>query len=197
MNQAKLLNWAFLQWQAKQFAKQLGLAGWVGLALIIISIGFYLTTFLPVQSELSASQDNLVQLKKDNANQNVKLKTVQRDSVNEIRNFYAAFPNGASLSNSLRLIQKIAIKHKLELNHGDYKLVLTQLAPQNTELVRYEIRLPISGKYIQIRTFIADVMNEIPSLALTEMQIKRESSTSPLVDVQMVFVMFVKADVWR
>ncbi len=196
MNQAKLLNWPFVHWQAKQFAKRLGLTGLIGLALIIISIGSYIIIFLPTQSQLVQSKDNLLQLK-NSATKHVILETAQRDPANEMRNFYAAFPNGTSLSSSLRLIQKLAIKQKLELNRGDYKLVLTQAEPQNNVLARYEIRLPISGKYTQMRTFIADVMYEIPSLALTELQIKRESSTSPLVDAQMVFAMFVKADVWR
>ncbi len=197
MNQAKLLNWPFLQWYANQFAKRLGIVGLIGLALIIISIGFYLTKYLPTQSQLEESTANLAQLKKDSASKHVKVETIRRDPANEISNFYATFPNGASLSSSLRLIQKTAIKQKLELNRGDYKLILTQAAMQNTELERYEIRLPISGRYIQMRAFIAEVMQVIPNLALTEMQIKRESSTSPLVDAQMVFVMFVKADAWH
>ena len=163
MNQAKLLNWPFLQWQAKQFAKRLGITGLIGLALIIISIGFYLTTYLPAQSQLVESKDNLVQLKKNSSTKHANVETVRRNPANEISNFYATFPNGASLSSSLRLIQKAAIKQKLELNSGDYKLILTQAAAQNSELTRYEIRLPISGKYTQMRAFIAEVMQEIPS----------------------------------
>ena len=62
--------------------------------------------------------------------------------------------------------------------------------------MRYEIVLPLVGKYTQVHQFIQHVLQEIPALALSDLQIKRENSLSPTVEANLVFVLFLKGDSW-
>jgi len=54
----------------------------------------------------------------------------------------------------------------------------------------------VNGKYTQIRQFIADILQKLPALALSDLQIKRENSLSPTVEARMVFVLFLQGDSW-
>ncbi len=197
MNQTSLLNWPVLQWQIKQIIKQVGLLGLVGLTLMLVSLTVYLLTVLPAQHQLASSQLNLAEVKQSSHQLTSKALQVERDPVADMTKFYASFPKGASLSSSLRLIQQTAIQHKLELNRGDYKLTLAKPAAANDELVRYEVQLPISGQYPQMRAFINGVLQKIPNLALSEIQMKRENSLLPTVEARLLLVLYVKGDAWQ
>ncbi|MBC7786766.1 MAG: hypothetical protein H7Z18_04765 [Methylophilaceae bacterium] len=201
MNEPSFLNWPVLQWQIKQFSKQIGLLGLVGLSLMLVSLSVYLFTTLPAQRQLESSILNLAEIKQSSRQLTLKAHQDERDPVADMAEFYAAFPKGASLSSSLRLIQQTALQQKLELNRGDYKLTLAKPANANGEMVRYEllryeVQLPVSGQYPQMRAFINGVMQKIPNLALSEIQMKRENSLLPTVEARLLFVMFVKGDAW-
>ncbi|PPD18607.1 MAG: hypothetical protein CTY27_01280, partial [Methylotenera sp.] len=80
-------------------------------------------------------------------------------------------------------------------NRGDYKLTqIKQLQTSQGALARYEIVLPVTGQYTQIRQFIAQVLHQLPALALSDMQLKRENAQSPLVEAQLIFVLMLKGD---
>jgi Tfp pilus assembly protein PilO len=106
--------------------------------------------------------------------------------------FYKRFPTGASLPKWLNLIDQIAIKQHLVLNRADYKFSQTKQG----QLLRYEIVLPLLGKYPEVHQFVVKVLQEIPALALSDLQIKRENSLSPAVEARLVFVLFLKGDTW-
>lgn len=201
MNQTRLLNWPVLQWQIKQIAKQaahkLGVLGLIGIMLLLVSLSVYLLVILPAQRELASSMLNLAEVKQSRHQVTAQVVQVARDPVADMASFYAAFPKGASLSSSLRLIQQTAIGQKLALNKGDYKLSLAKPVGANSELVRYEVQLPMTGQYTQMRAFINGVLQKIPNLALSEIQIKRETSLMPTVEVRLLLVLFVKGDAWQ
>jgi hypothetical protein len=52
------------------------------------------------------------------------------------------------------------------------------------------------GKYPEVHQFVVKVLQEIPALALSDLQIKRENSLSPTVEARLVFVLFLKGDTW-
>ena len=201
MNQTPLLNWPVLQWQIKQIAQQiikkLGVLGLIGITLMLVSFTVYLLMILPAQRQLASSMFNLAEVKQSSHQVSSQVLQLERDPVADMASFYAAFPKGASLSNSLRLIQQTAVEQKLALNRGDYKLSLAKPASANSELVRYEVQLPMTGQYTQMRAFINGVLQKIPNLVLSEIQLKRETSLMPTIEARLVFVLFVKGDTWQ
>ena len=120
----------------------------------------------------------------------------------DIKQFYALFPAGANLPQFLETIAQTAVKHGLKLNRGDYKLSAQQLAKTSTvqnkqgQFSRYEIVLPVTGQYVQIKKFISKVLQLIPALALGDLQIKRATTTSPVVEARLVFVLILQGDAW-
>ena len=163
----------------------------LGVALMVGSFLFYMTQVLALEQEIMVAQLELDKIKNKPAVLAVQT-TPAQTSAHEVSEFYKIFPKGASLPQWLSLIDQSALKQHLVLNRGDYKLSESKQG----QLLRYEIVLPVVGKYTQIRQFIADVMQKSPALALSDMQIKRESTTSPTVEARLVLVLFLQASTW-
>ncbi|HYN53164.1 MAG TPA: type 4a pilus biogenesis protein PilO [Methylotenera sp.] len=187
----------YAHWLFGQFAKKLGVWGLLGVAILLASLVFYLTNIIKLEQQLSNAELNLAQQQLNNNNKN---KIVLRDrnlapeqnEAQRINQFYEMLPDGANLPKLLSAIDTNALKQHLVLNRGDYKLTQTKQG----KLSRYEIVLPVTGQYIQIRQFIAEVLVQIPALALSDIQIKRENTLMPHVEARLVFVLFLKGDSW-
>ena len=195
----------YVYWRLGRFSKALGIWGLLGIVIILTSSIFYFVNFLPTNKQLLEAQNELqnkLQNKLENTKKN-SLENSQKDisaevapaqsSAEEIAEFYKQFPAGASLPKWLMLIDTTALKRHLVLNRGDYKLTQSKQG----QLQRYEIVLPVSGGYIQIRQFIADVLQQLPALALSDLQIKRDSAMSPIVEARLVFVLFLQGNSWQ
>jgi Tfp pilus assembly protein PilO len=186
-------------WLLGRLAKALGVWGLLGVAILLASSIFYVVNVLPTSKQLLQAQ-NALQTKLTQSNNNrvssQKEAPVQvtptQTSTQEIAEFYKRFPAGSSLPKWLRLIDASALKQHLVLNRGDYKLTQTKQG----QLQRYEIVLPVSGGYVQIRQFIANVLQQLPALALTDCQMKRDNAMSPIVEARLVFVLFLQGDSW-
>lgn len=194
------LNIHYGYWLLGRFAKTLGVWGLLGIVILLASSIFYLVDFMPTSKQLLQAQNEL-QNKLEHTKKNVRERSQKeiviqvapaQTSTQEIAMFYKQFPAGASLPKWLRLIDTTALKRHLVLNRGDYKL--TQF--KQGQLQRYEIVLPVSGGYVQIRQFITDILQQLPALALSDLQIKRDNAMSPIVEARLVFVLFLQGDSW-
>lgn len=204
------LSFNNIAWLMINYARKLGVLGILGLAIALCCCLFYTINIIPVQQQKSDAQLKLLGLKNhpekpvlsEESAENVSL---TQSTAEDIQHFYAQFPNGESLPKWLRLIDGNAAKQHLILNRGDYKL--TQIKPKKLDaaseesspnaLSRYEIVLPVTGQYSQIRQFIAQVLHDLPALALSDMHIKRESAQSPTVEARLVFVLLLKGESWQ
>ena len=203
------LNLHYWLWQSQQIVKKLGLFGLLGLAITLSCGVFYASKIIPINDQILEYNESIQQAKLNNAEQknlSIPIKNVPQQITNDdITKFYARFPDGASLPTWLSLISETAVKQGLLLNRGDYKLTQIKPTPANSspansnpgQLSRYEIVLPVTGQYSQIRQFITQVLYQTPALALSEMQIKRENTLRPTVEARLVFVLMLQGDHWK
>ena len=210
------LNVAYLRWYASQIMKKIGVLGIVALAIALGCCLFYAFNIVPLQQKMADDANKLpptnpaqiLSGKTEKSQLTIALKqiTPEQTTPDQIKRFYAQFPASETLPNCLRLIDNIALKQRLTLNRGDYKLTqIKSLQSNQATLVRYEIVLPVTGQYVQIRQFIAQVLHELPALALSDLQLKRESAQSPSVEARLIFVLLLKnnsanplgADSWQ
>ena len=198
------LNLHYWLWQSQQIVKKLGLFGLLGLAIALGCGLFYASKIIPINNQILEYNESIQQAKLSN-NEQISLPMPDNNAPQQITNdditkFYARFPNGASLPKWLSLINETAVEQGLLLNRGDYKLTQIKASPINSksgQLSRYEIVLPVTGQYSQIRQFVAQVLYQMPALALSEMQIKRENTLSPTVDARLVFVLMLQGNHWK
>ncbi len=205
-------NLPFWLWQLRQIVKKLGFFGLLGLAFIFGCVMFYTSEITPIKEKILQHNESIQQVKLNNNKQKNLSKPInnvpQQTTNDDIAKFYARFPNGASLPKWLNLINATAVNQGLLLNRGDYKLTQiksgsnqfaknTYSVSKPSQLSSYEIVLPVTGQYSQIRQFIAEVLYQMPALALTEMQIKRENTLKPTVDARLVFVLMLQGNHWQ
>ena len=205
------LNVAYLRWYASQIMKKIGVLGIVALAIALGCGLFYAFNIVPLQQKMADDANKLPPTNQaqilSGKTEKSQLKVMTKQTTPEqIKRFYAQFPASETLPNCLRLIDNIALKQRLTLNRGDYKLTqIKSLQSNQATLARYEIVLPVTGQYVQIRQFIAQVLHELPALALSDLQLKRESAQSPSVEARLIFVLLLKnnsanplgADSWQ
>jgi len=188
----------YAYWLLRRCVSQLGLIGLVGIFILLICGLLLMMNILPKNLEISASKTNLAQaqVKTISREQGGVTSDEQEPSVNtttlDVTEFYKLFPAGATLPLQIELIEKLALKQKIALNRGDYKLTKAKQG----QLMRYEIVLPLEGSYTQIRQFIVATLQRIPALALSDMQIKRENVATPTVQARIVFTLFLQGDSW-
>jgi len=104
-----------------------------------------------------------------------------------LTSFYKTFPSGQSAVNQLEKIYKSAESESLVLSQGEYKLTKAK----EGHLESYQITLPVKGSYIQIRKFIAKVMNSVPTAALESISFRRESIAGATLEAKIQFSIFL------
>jgi len=190
------LNIHTIYWLVANITKKLGAWGVLGIVLLVSSFVFYTTK--------SAALNQLTeQAKAQSINRQaqaavvapIETKPIVQNNAQDIAAFYERFPTTRALPDILSAINHIATKQNLVLNSGDYKLnKIKQNKQSNSQaLTQYEMVLPVKGAYINIRTFIVEVLKQEPALALLDVQIKRESTLIPTVDARLTFALFVKS----
>jgi len=192
------LNLHYIQWLSSSLLKKLGSWGILGVLLSVFSIIFYVSKTPELVTLTETAQSRLEALKTQNEMRpEVKIPS-QQNILEEINIFYERFPNAVELPKILSEINNLAEKQKLALNSGDYKfnkLKQTTSLRQHA-LTKYEIVLPVQGDYPKIRAFIASTLEDIPAIALSDLEITRESTLDANVEAKLVFVLFVKGELW-
>lgn len=183
-------------WQLAKIGKQLGLIGGLGAALLLACSLVYFIILMPLNQQISDAKSLRGQAPlTQEININAKLLPV-KSLADEIEAFKKNLPQAESLHDWLALIDQTAVKQKLILNRGDYKYSKTKQSQISDAfyLSKYEIVLPVTGQYKQIRQFITQVLQMQPALALSDFKMTRENSLSPNVEARLMFVLYLKSE---
>jgi Tfp pilus assembly protein PilO len=194
----KNLNQHEVYWFVVALAKKLGAWGLLGLVIGITSSVLYQIKMPELKHSIA-----LLQVK-NTANVSVAKMALDADAAVqtteiEMADLYQQFPTVDGLPEALAQISRIASEQDLALNSGDYELKQIKQSKKEVAsrtLNQYEFVLPVQGHYLQIRHFISTVLQALPALALTDLQIGREHTLSSNVDAKMTFVLYAKGDAW-
>jgi hypothetical protein len=83
--------------------------------------------------------------------------------------FYRHFETGETATDWLARLSAIGAQAGVQMRSADYRMQKT-----GTRLERYEMVLPLTGSYPQIRAFLMTALAEIPVLSLDQITIRRE-----------------------
>lgn len=93
--------------------------------------------------------------------------------------FYRHFETGEATTDWLARLNAIGAESGVAIRSADYRMHKT-----GTRVERYEIVLPLTGSYPQIRAFLGRALAEIPVLSLDQLAIKREGAQSGAVQAE-------------
>lgn len=179
--QTRLDRWMLqLRWQAGR----LGVIGKTGLGFIVVTTIYFFSALLPQQSDLQKLKERaetlqMQELAKQNQSETESGKKLSGDQALQV--FYDFFPRIDSSPFWIRELVQLAKKHDVELNSSEYRLV----NENDARLARYEMILPVKGRYPQIRAFMAAALETVPAMAISAIALKRENITSDRLEVRL------------
>ncbi len=175
--------------QIRWEAVRLGTIGKIGLGLLIMAIVLLIAAVFPQDTTLQTlkTQAETLQTQPLSTSQKTSRPTQKIGNDQALQIFYEFFPQIDSSPFWIRELARIAKKQRVEINSSDYRLVLEKGA----RLARYEMILPVRGRYPQIRAFIADALQAVPAMAITGMVIKRENVKTEQLDVRLAINLYL------
>lgn len=93
--------------------------------------------------------------------------------------FHKFLATGEGPAEWLARLDSIATEAGLKLGAGDYRLNRA-----GARLDRYEVTLPLSGSYAQVRVFLENALSRIPAMSLDQVSFRRENANDPRVEAQ-------------
>lgn len=175
----------------RRHLQQLGAPGVIGLLLGASALALSAFTLWPTHQRSTELQQRLSrQLAEREAERTHQAETARDPPQNRLAQFYLAFPEQKALPEWLEKIYALAGDQSLTLEQAQYKLV----PEASGRLARYEISLPVSGAYPQLRRFIEKSLAEIPALALRDLDLKRDGIDKDTVEAALQFVLYVRSE---
>lgn len=162
--------------------------GWpaaAGLMLIVSAISWQLFGAPALKTQTIALRTQQVELRKQLAKQS----KPQETSRSRLDALYASLPVASGALVAVKTIHQAAAANGVKLTHGEYRLA----RDTGTPLLRYQITLPARASYPQLRAWLAEVMNVLPSVALDEINFRRDDVGNPSVESRMRLTLFLRA----
>jgi len=96
--------------------------------------------------------------------------------------FYRFFERDEAATDWLAKLYALAQKTGVEIRVADYQLVRS-----SGKLDRYEISMPLTGDYAQIRAFVENALAQIPVLSLDQLSFRRKRANDTAVETDVRF----------
>jgi len=160
--------------------RRLGAPGVVALGVLFFCAAFWLSALAPLAERHRNAGELVARLKAARA-------SGQPSAGDGLEAFYRLFRDGKGGSDWLQVIYRLARAENLQLRQGTYRYDQAQ----DARLARYEITLPVTGTYTQIRRFVAMVLNEVPIASLDGIGFERKRVDDPHVEAQVKFTLFL------
>jgi len=164
--------------------QQLGWQGVLGLIFIAISILLLIFVLVPSTKKMDALNLSFAELKANKSKGNAEVKPDSQLDV--IATLNALMPKQNEANNKIAQILHAATSVGLATDKVDYAA-----QTYSSSFIKYQIKFPTQGSYIQIRQFINAVLNALPTLALADINLKREDIGSDLIDANIQFNLYV------
>lgn len=158
-------------WRVRE---ELGASGIVSVAVLIAAGIFYFTLLQPMQAQHADLRGQLARQARTSPS------SEPSSASDKLGAFYRFMEKPEQTTDWLAKLYAIGQATGVGLQSATYK---TQAA--NGRVERYEIVLPVSGSYTQIREFLKRSLAEIPVLSLDQLSVKREARTDGSVNAEL------------
>jgi hypothetical protein len=147
--------------QLLRLRADLGRTGLAAVVLLAAAFGFHALVVKPLQAKNAGMEASLARQAPAAARSGQKLEK-----------FYDALERPEAATDWLAKLYAISKATGVEMQSANYRTENTEKTPR---LERYEIVLPVSGTYSQLRDFLGRALAEIPVLSLDQLSLRRES----------------------
>jgi hypothetical protein len=143
----------------KRLADRIGFAGVAAIVLLACAIAFSHFVVQPLETRGTMLQDRMS-----------RKAPAAQPGADKVAAVYEYLKKDEDTTDWLAKLHGIAGATGVQVKSASYR---TQ--PTEARIVRYEIVLPVTGNYGQIRDFLKRALAEIPVLSLDQLNLKREA----------------------
>ncbi|MFA6063362.1 MAG: hypothetical protein WC736_12290 [Gallionella sp.] len=177
-----------LRWALGRWLPSFGWPGVLSVALLIMLIPFYFSAIQQARERLSAAQRDSISTREKIQLSSRAVSAQEGTAEEQLVEYYRIFPGELDSPEWLGKMAVIAEKTGLKLNEGEYKTTRDKVG----RLMHFQITLPVSGQYPQIREFVAEVPVQIPVIALESVEFERKTVSDPAVEAKIVFRLYLE-----
>jgi len=167
---------------------RLGANGLIGVAMAVVAVAG-LAYALRTQHEAADLQQQ-AEAARARAAQMATVAPVEVVPAGErLTRFQNWFPTADTSTADLRKIFKAAQASHLTLSRGEYSLTSID---GSGGLQKFDVILPVKEHYGSVKSFVADVLNELPHASLAELRVERPASAADELDTRVHFTLYYR-----
>ena len=165
----------WLRWTLSRVFERLGFAGYVAIIAALGIVFVYLFALQPTKKALLSVINNKAQVEQVN-----KLSPEE-----ELSHFVSQFPKNKVRIKSIETIINTATENRLGLDNISYKTTKVQGDLFN----HYHVDFNLVGDYADVRSYLANVMAEMPYISLDKLAMDRKDIDDDYIRVRVRFTM--------
>jgi hypothetical protein len=174
-----------VRWFFGEILTRLGWPGLAGIALIATCGAIYACLLAPLDSRMTESR---AQVRSSHGRQlDLSRMAAEQDPATQLESFYRYFGRESAPTEWLGKLHGIASANGLTLRQAEYRAGDVFAG----RLAQYQVVIPLTGTYPQLKRFVASVLLEIPHASLDQFSMQRRNIGDRTVDAQMQFTFFV------
>jgi Tfp pilus assembly protein PilO len=167
----------------RRLADKLGLAGILGIGVLLFCATFYWSALAPAQRELAARQSAAA------GNTKPQLRPVSSSHGNDLVQLHERFPRLETLTSQVERLHRLGRSAGLQLQQGEYRL---ETSPAG--LASYRISLPVRGEYRALRQFMGSVLKEMPPASIDRLRFERKKPGDAQLEAQIHITLYFKPE---
>ena len=175
------------RWWLRRSRARLGWRGLAGVALMLAALGGAVLALRPAIQRVDTLRAEVAGLRAALGTGAVSMPEQPASHADQLDTFRAFFPGADTLPGWLERIHEAARHNGITLYSGDYQL----RARGADRLARYHVLLPVRASYLQVRAFVAEVLNSVPAAALEDLQLRRDAIASDQLEARLSFVVLL------
>jgi hypothetical protein len=170
------MNW--LRWIGIQLVERLGIPSIMSVVILAIVVGYYLRVVLPLEQQLMAVDSEIVSVsdKRQRAS----------DPKTQIEDFQVFFRE-RDLEGQLKELNDAGTAAGVAVKRIEYRM----LDDQRATLRQYQIVMPVTSSYPNIRKFVSVALAKVPAMSLDHVAFQRKRIGDATVDAELRFTLFL------
>jgi hypothetical protein len=170
--------------QLRRWADRIGPIGMIGVAILATCAGYFAGSIEPQRAQLQALRASL-----DAPPEARPARAASSDVGTQLLQFAAEFPQERDLADLLGRLYAVGEREGVRLSQGEYRFI----EPDALGMVQYKIALPVVASYPAMRRFVAAALSEIPSAAITQINLQRERIGQGQLEARIEMTLYLRA----
>ena len=178
------LNGQFKPWCLYQL-RQLGWQGLLGIGLVVGSLAMLFLMIYPIIQHTKNSDARILKMQQYVQQHPMTLKPAKQ--LNFEQQFYDLLPAQNEANRKVAQMLDAVEQIGLTVNNVEYSA-----QPYSDAMIKYQIKLPVQGTYIQVRQFINLVFEALPTVALNNVDFRRDDIGSDTIQTNLYFTLYLR-----